>query len=412
MSLIGFVSCSKLKADAPAPAASLYTSPLFRKSLLAALDHSEKVYVLSAKHGVVPLSEIVAPYDVTLKSMPIAQRVAWAERAGAQLIGVVKSGDIAALYCGHEYASPLQARFGELGVRVHEPLHGLSLGRRLQTLIERNEELALDSAHRGFRALMRKLWAGQEGGREIAGCSGKDKWPRRGVYIVVEPSDPKAPHKMGRIVRIGTHAVSAGSQTTLWDRLGTHRGVAAGGGSHRSSIFRLHVGRALMQHHADRSWPSTWSQGQSAPKELRAGEQDLERFVSETIGKLRVLWLNIGDQPGPDSDRSYVERNSIGVLSRANLLSPAHVGAWLGQHSPDWRIGVSGLWNLDHLFTKPDAAFLTVLKRYVEITLSGAESPSSPIAPRTRLGRGAAREAAQLILFSEAGAEDVGCEPK
>ncbi len=49
-----------------------------------------------------------------------------------------------------------------------------------------------------------------------------------------------------RVVRVGTHAVTTTSRTTLWNRLSQHRGVAkTGGGNHRGSIFRLIVGTAL-----------------------------------------------------------------------------------------------------------------------------------------------------------------------
>jgi hypothetical protein len=49
------------------------------------------------------------------------------------------------------------------------------------------------------------------------------------------------------IVRVGTHALETGSQTTLWKRLSQHRGQArSGSGNHRGSIFRLIVGTALI----------------------------------------------------------------------------------------------------------------------------------------------------------------------
>lgn len=409
MKQIAFVSCSKLKTATRAPAAALYTSALFRKSLLAALTHADQTFILSAKHGVVSLGDRLAPYDVTLKTMKLGQRRVWANKVGRQLKGILQNRDVAALYCGQEYSMPLSPTFSELGARVREPLGRLSLGRRLRFLAEQNEEAKLADAHKGFTKLMRRLWVGQKGGRRFSDSSGKDRWPKRGVYFIFEAPDAQAPHRMPRLVRIGTHAVSSGSQTSLWNRLSTHRGVSSGGGSHRSSIFRLHVGRALMQRDRNQNWPTTWGIGQSAAKDIRDGEEALERRVSETIGEFRILWLDVADTPGPSSDRSYIERNSIGILSRTNLLSPKAVGPWLGTQSPDWRIAVSGLWNLDHLFSNPDAAFLTILERYVELTLRGDESPSEPIAPERRMDRRVARRAAQLQLFSEDGGIDAEC---
>lgn len=77
MARIGFVACSKTKNVVRLPAAALYTSALFRKSLLAALDKSEKVYILSAKHGLLACGDVIDPYDVTLKTMRQSERMAW-----------------------------------------------------------------------------------------------------------------------------------------------------------------------------------------------------------------------------------------------------------------------------------------------------------------------------------------------
>ena len=74
--------------------------------------------------------------------------------------------------------------------------------------------------------------------------------PRRGVYFFFEPGELREDGRTPRVVRVGTHAVSAGSRTTLWTRLRDHRGHVigrhVGGGNHRASIFRRHVGSALL----------------------------------------------------------------------------------------------------------------------------------------------------------------------
>src|SRR5207249_4529063 len=91
------------------------------------------------------------------------------------------------------------------------------------------------------------------GPRVLAECDGRMRWPNRGVYFFFEPGEHRAaPNgEQLRIVRVGTHAVSAGSQTTLWTRLKQHRGTGMPGdppgrGNHRGSIFRRHVGTALL----------------------------------------------------------------------------------------------------------------------------------------------------------------------
>jgi hypothetical protein len=37
--------------------------------------------------------------------------------------------------------------------------------------------------------------------------------------------------------------------------------------------------------------------------------------VSEVIGKMSFLWLPVRDEPGPNSQRGYIERNVIALLS-------------------------------------------------------------------------------------------------
>jgi hypothetical protein len=84
---------------------------------------------------------------------------------------------------------------------------------------------------------------------------------------------------------------------------------------------------------------------------------------------MHVLWLNVGDEPGPKSERAYLERNAIGLLSRLGLLRTSAEPDWLGHFSPEWRIAASGLWNLNHVFRHPDADFIERLTVAVERTI-------------------------------------------
>ncbi|MDQ0376621.1 DUF6884 domain-containing protein [Amycolatopsis thermophila] len=69
------VPCAAIKADRPMPARDLYTSPHFRHVLataetLAAQDReggrSARVLIMSARHGLLTLDQVVAPYDTTI----------------------------------------------------------------------------------------------------------------------------------------------------------------------------------------------------------------------------------------------------------------------------------------------------------------------------------------------------------
>lgn len=368
MAKIGFVACSKTKSARKLPAAALYTSALFRKSLLAAIDRSEKVYILSAKHGLLGCDDMIEPYDTTLKTMARSERALWGTRTGAQLASVLRPQDTAVLLCGEEYLTPLQPELERINVALETPLGSLSLGSRLSYLKELNGEYELRATANRFFKLMQEVWAAQGGGRRIELTNGRQDWPKRGVYFILS-AHSLGRARMPRIVRVGTHAVSQGSKTTLWNRLSTHRGTEAGSGSHRSSIFRLHVGRAWARYAADKCWPETWAQGQSAPLKIRQGEQMLEQQVSRLIGAMNVIWLDVDDEAGPKSERAYIERNVIGLLSRIGLLQNIAEPDWLGHFSADWRIASTGLWNLNYIFYRPDPDFIDRITVAVQKTI-------------------------------------------
>jgi hypothetical protein len=120
------------------------------------------------------------------------------------------------------------------------------------------------------------------GYKYLRDCNGRMNWPKRGVYFIFEDGELREDGKTPRVVRVGTHAVSAGSRTTLWRRLSQHRGTLGGtygsGGSHRASVFRFHVGTALLKSRPERFGTAThsWGRRSTADGLTRAGELDLE----------------------------------------------------------------------------------------------------------------------------------------
>lgn len=210
------------------------------------------------------------------------------------------------------------------------------------------------------------------GAKRLADCHGNMNLPIRGIYFFFESGELRANPQTQRIVRVGTHAVSLGSKTTLWNRLYAHRGSKSGGGNHRGSIFRLHVGRAMLNRDGDTGFPY-WGQKSSASKAIKQSEAALERRVSEYIGNMHFLWLNVDDEPSKDSHRGLIERNAIALLAGADGQSSvdAASSSWLGQYSDREKIRLSGLWNLDYIGSpdKPilyDPAFLGVMRQYLD----------------------------------------------
>ncbi len=203
--------------------------------------------------------------------------------------------------------------------------------------------------------------------RIVSQCDGRMPWPTRGVYFFFEPNELRAVDARARIVRVGTHALTPGSRTTLWQRLAQHRGTKrTASGNHRGSIFRLLVGAALTAQSPALACP-TWGSGSSAERSIRENERHLEAAVSEYIGRMKVLWLPVEDKPGPDSARGYIEKNTIALLSnfgRSPIDPPS--ANWLGHYCPREKIRRSGLWNSNHVDEDYDRPFLRELERMVE----------------------------------------------
>ena len=81
-----------------------------------------------------------------------------------------------------------------------------------------------------FYSLLLALEEKLPGARHLANCTGRISWPKRGVYFFMEPGETRSHSGRGpRIVRVGTHALKAGSGATLWKRLYQHQGVARSG---------------------------------------------------------------------------------------------------------------------------------------------------------------------------------------
>ena len=233
-----------------------------------------------------------------------------------------------------------------------------------------NRREDLDRLYRIIATLREKC----QGFRCLKDCTRRSGWPARGVYFFFEDHELRENGSTLRIVRVGTHAVSANSRTTLWNRLHTHKGASTGGGNHRGSIFRKRVGEALLQ---VKSYPpaivSSWGIGNSAPKSTRIAELPLEREVSGVIGAMPFLWIEVADAPGAGSERAYLESNCIALLSNYGkecIDKPSE--GWLGLHSLQETIRSSGLWNTNHVNDGYTPAFLDVLEKYVRETKHGS----------------------------------------
>lgn len=194
--------------------------------------------------------------------------------------------------------------------------------------------------------------------------------PKTGLYFFFEDGEVR-PSGLPRVVRIGTHALTTTSKTTLWGRLRQHMGHAGGsnpgGGNHRGSIFRRHVGSALLKQRRDTDLLVSWTASEPLPDHVDA-ERALEVEVSRTIRAMPFLWMSVPTRPDRTSDRGMLERNSIALLSTLAGGAEAASPTWLGRNAVAPKVRESSLWNVNHVDDSFDPATLDVLVSYVRET--------------------------------------------
>ena len=181
--------------------------------------------------------------------------------------------------------------------------------------------------------------------RKLSECHWNMGWPRRGVYFFFEEAETRSnPNGRLRVVRVGTHAVTAKSKSRFWNRLYEHK---QDGGR---SVFRDHVNRALRER---------------APT---GAEHNHTRCISSYIGQMPFLWVNV-DGEHSHRLRTRFEGNAIALLSnwRGNGVD-APSDRWLGKHSQKEEIKQSGLWNVQHTKGDYDESFLDDLNECIEGT--------------------------------------------
>lgn len=142
MKTIVLISCGAKKAKEELKAEDLYISPLFKKSLAYAktLTTTDNIYILSAKHHLLPLDKVIAPYDEFLGKKTKEERMQWGEVVIEQLNKVPADlqKDKFIILAGEKYVKPLQKSLKNITL----PLKGLRPGERLKYLketIEKNQ---------------------------------------------------------------------------------------------------------------------------------------------------------------------------------------------------------------------------------------------------------------------------------
>ena len=332
---IALISCSKEKKDYPCPAWELYSaSNLFSLSYQYAKKHADRVYILSAKYGLVAENQIIPPYNQTLKEMNRQQQLNWASGVLAALERECNlSSDHFILLAGNTYCRDLVQRLPNHNL----PLDGLRMGERMSQLkklldgsVPVSASTLCDQLHRLFCAMTRYTWD------QISQIPFAN-----GIYIIFEKGEQY--HGMERIVRVGTHTSANRLKARLLDHFVRE--------NHDGSIFRKNVGKAILNAYRD-PYLAAWSMDTSKPENRRFLDEEKNTDTERRVSKyLRENFTFTVFQVMDKNERLRMEEAIIATLNAEPTFIPS--SKWPGLYSPEREIRESGLWLKQGLNGKP-----------------------------------------------------------
>ena len=138
MAEIYLISCVKSKQDYSCRSEDMYVSTLFKKMLrYAKKNNPNHIFILSAKYGLLELSDVIAPYEETLNKMKRQERDEWSKMVLGQL---KKKGNLEkdsfVFLAGKKYRECLITAIKQFSV----PMENLPIGKQLQWLKEQVNE--------------------------------------------------------------------------------------------------------------------------------------------------------------------------------------------------------------------------------------------------------------------------------
>ena len=328
MKTIYLLSCCKQKLSHPAKADHLYQSTGFKKSLrYAQSKNPDAIFILSAKHHVVALDEVLEPYDVCLSINPMEEPKTWAEKCLTQLGTEFNlKEDKFIILAGNDYYRNL---IGLGKIENYEfPLKGLSQGYRLQWFDEHiipQEEALCDMIHKYVNELPRYSYPFDS-----------SKLPDNGVYVCFEKGEKYK--NWNRIVRVGTHT----GDNNLPSRLEQH----FISNNKDRSIFIKNIGRALLNKSND-SFLDDWNIDLTtkAAKEKYLSKIDMNKIHEIEKQASEYLRDNFSFVVLPidtKEERLSYEAFLIRAISSNKGCKPSK--NWLGLYSPEKKIRESGMW--------------------------------------------------------------------
>jgi len=184
--------------------------------------------------------------------------------------------------------------------------------------------------------------------------------PNNGIYFFYEDSEHWSHGgKRPRIVRVGTH-----KDGNFRSRIAEHFVLderkmnfdTTTLAPHERSIFRKHIGRALLNRSNDpylKVWNIDFTSKASRERDAHLRDIGKEKTVECEITALLRKYFSfryiVVAQESVRMGVSGIERKLIGTVAQCSECSPSRV--WLGNQSPQPQIRETGLWLIHHLKT-------------------------------------------------------------
>ena len=329
---VGLVACCSKKLKNKSLAKDLYQSTLFKSSMEYLNKRCDKIFILSAKYGLLELAEEIEPYNLTLNEMNKNERTNWSKEVLKKLkIKTDLQRDEYIILAGNNYREEIIKHIKKYDI----PMEKLTIGKQLKFLKEDNNmDEVCEKLHLIANEMPRYCFPFE-----------KDKICKNGIYILFEKGE-KA-HKNDRIVRIGTHR----GNNNLYYRLKEHFINE----NKDRSIFRKNIGRALLNKNKDdylEIWNIDFTKKENK-KQFKYNldikkQENLEKQISKYIqGNLSFVIIEI-----PDKDsRLFFESKLISTVSLCAKCFPST--NWLGNYSSKSKIVESGLWLVNELYKEP-----------------------------------------------------------
>ncbi len=333
MNKIILISCVSKKLPYKTKAKNLYVSPLFKYNLRYAHSlNPDKIFILSAKYGLVDLESEVEPYDQTLNNMKKEELKQWSGKIINQLKEQTDLQEDEFIFLAGEMYRKFLIPFIK---NYKVPMQGLGIGNQLKYLKESLEKKEIcEQLHKIFNSLKRTSFPFNE-----------EEIPLNGIYILFEEGE-KA-HDRDRIVRVGTHT----GENQLRSRIKQHFINE----NKDRSIFRKNIGRAILNKNKDdfiKQWEIDLTTRDSKDRFSDLIDFEKQKQIEKLVTKymqenFSFIVFRIDDK----DERLKTESKIISSISLCDECGQST--NWLGNFSPKEKIKESGLWLVNELYKEP-----------------------------------------------------------